>query len=124
MKPMTREQLFSSTPFTPEAPVQPAASMPEEAGSTSAAAEDVLLPTRKVWERYGVVDRTLYRWLNDIAMGFPEPIIINRKMFFRLSELVTWERARVRGRAPITSGVSTSNEQAQPGLNRVQGPGQ
>jgi predicted DNA-binding transcriptional regulator AlpA len=54
--------------------------------------ESALLPASSVWTRFGVVDRTLDRWLEKASLGFPRPIVINRRRYFRESEIVAWER--------------------------------
>jgi predicted DNA-binding transcriptional regulator AlpA len=53
-----------------------------------------LLPTRALCARYQVTDRTTDRWLQDKALGFPQPIMINRRRYYRERELREWERAR------------------------------
>lgn len=57
-------------------------------------ASDRLLPARKVWERYGVADRTLDRWLTRPELRFPRPVVVNRRRYFRESDLLAWERFR------------------------------
>ncbi len=59
-------------------------------------AADVLLPARDVLRRYGIVDRTLDRWLGKESLNFPQPLIINRRRYFRLAEIEAWERDRAR----------------------------
>jgi hypothetical protein len=54
-----------------------------------------LLPMRDVCARYRVTDRTVERWLDDEALGFPAPIYINRRRYFRERELIEFERRRV-----------------------------
>ena len=65
--------------------------------STSAAAhcaaEDGWLPARRVWERYGVTDMTLWRWLRNERIGFPQPTYFGRFRYWRLRDLLAWERA-------------------------------
>jgi predicted DNA-binding transcriptional regulator AlpA len=56
------------------------------------------MPAKKVWERYGVTDRTIDRWLNDPAMKFPRPMKINGRRYFDEQQLIAWERRRA-GRA-------------------------
>jgi predicted DNA-binding transcriptional regulator AlpA len=51
------------------------------------------LPARQVWERYGVTDMTLHRWVRSQQMNFPKPVYIGRYRYWRLSELEAWERA-------------------------------
>jgi predicted DNA-binding transcriptional regulator AlpA len=53
-----------------------------------------LLPARRVMARYQVSDRTIDRWLDDPRLKFPRPIVINRRRYFRLSELMAWECER------------------------------
>jgi predicted DNA-binding transcriptional regulator AlpA len=55
-----------------------------------------LLPSRKVQERYDIADRTLDRWLESKALDFPRPVIINKRRYWRIGELVTWERSRAK----------------------------
>jgi hypothetical protein len=45
--------------------------------------------------RYQVSDRTVDRWVADPRLRFPKPIIVNRRRYFRLAELLAWERERV-----------------------------
>jgi hypothetical protein len=54
----------------------------------------VRLPARKVCERYQVTDRTLARWLDDEKMDFPRPLVINRRRYFALADLLAWEQRR------------------------------
>lgn len=53
---------------------------------------DQYLPARQVWERYGVSSMTVYRWLNDAEMAFPSPVYFGRYRYWRVADLVTWER--------------------------------
>jgi predicted DNA-binding transcriptional regulator AlpA len=54
---------------------------------------DELWPTRRVLQRYGVCARTIDRWVADEALGFPQPIVINKRRYFRERQLVEWERS-------------------------------
>jgi hypothetical protein len=53
-----------------------------------------LLPTREVAARYKVCVRTVERWLDD-EIGFPTPVWINNRRYFRLRKLEAFERQRV-----------------------------
>lgn len=53
-----------------------------------------LVPASVVRQRYRVTDVTIWRWQNDLAMGFPRPTVINRRNYWRIGELVAWEKAR------------------------------
>ncbi len=53
------------------------------------------LNSRQVRERYGSIsDMSLWRWLNNEALRFPKPLIINNRRFWDQSSLEEWERTR------------------------------
>jgi predicted DNA-binding transcriptional regulator AlpA len=56
-----------------------------------------LVSARKVQERFGIADRTLDKWLANKGLSFPRPLYINKRKYFRLCELVAWERSRAEG---------------------------
>jgi predicted DNA-binding transcriptional regulator AlpA len=56
-----------------------------------------LLPAKKVRERYGVSDQTIWRWLHDKNSGFPRPIRIQGRRYWRRDELLTWEASKTDG---------------------------
>jgi predicted DNA-binding transcriptional regulator AlpA len=64
------------------------AETPHEDGSTT------YLPARRVQDRYGICDRTLDRWIKDESVGFPKPIVVHRRRYWRVGELVAFERRR------------------------------
>jgi predicted DNA-binding transcriptional regulator AlpA len=51
------------------------------------------LPARQVWERYGVTSMTLWRWLKSADLEFPQPMRIGRLRYWRVNDLVDWERS-------------------------------
>ena len=55
------------------------------------------LPAAQVRARYGVSDMSLWRWLKNEELGFPHPIRINNRRFWRLNDLETWEARRLGG---------------------------
>jgi predicted DNA-binding transcriptional regulator AlpA len=55
---------------------------------------DSMLPAPQVWRRYRKSDKTLDRWLKDEGLGFPRPIYIRNRRYFREAELIEWERAQ------------------------------
>jgi predicted DNA-binding transcriptional regulator AlpA len=64
-------------------------------------AGNVFLSSRHVRKRYNnMSDMSLWRWLNDEALNFPQPLRINRRRYWRLADLERWERERAlqRGR--------------------------
>jgi hypothetical protein len=68
---------------------------PDIGGTTIADAEDIHLTSAQVRRRYGdVSDMALFRWLADEKVGFPQPIIIGNRRYWKLSALLTFERQR------------------------------
>lgn len=56
--------------------------------------DDCLLTSRQVRERYGnVSDMWIWRRLHEEGGTFPQPLVISRRRFWRLSELVAWENS-------------------------------
>jgi predicted DNA-binding transcriptional regulator AlpA len=48
-----------------------------------------------VLRRYAVSDVSLWRWLKDTRLNFPQPALrINGRRYWRLADLLDWERAR------------------------------
>lgn len=51
-----------------------------------------LIPAKKVREDLGgISDMTLYRWLNDPALGFPQPIYIKTRRYFDAAQLADFK---------------------------------
>lgn len=72
--------------------------MPCEQASQS---EDVFLSSRQVRSRYGnASEMWLWRRLHDEHSGFPQPVRITGRRFWRLSALVEYERSLVTEPAP------------------------
>ena len=57
-------------------------------------AQTSYLPAGAVRARYGVSDMSIWRWLHQEALGFPTPIRINGRRFWKLAELESWEASR------------------------------
>lgn len=49
------------------------------------------LPARHVRERYRVSDMTIWRWLRDDSVGFPQPVYLGRYRYWRVSDIEAWE---------------------------------
>lgn len=63
--------------------------------STGVGDGDIYLSAKQVRERYGgISDMSLWRWLRDGELNFPQPIRINGRRFWRLSALEAFERER------------------------------
>jgi predicted site-specific integrase-resolvase len=72
-------------------------------------ADERLLSTRKLRERYGVTDRTILRW--ERAGILPDPTWIRKRKHWRLSEL---ERAERAGMGRHSTESVTTSETAPP----------
>ncbi|ANL34090.1 MULTISPECIES: helix-turn-helix transcriptional regulator [Rhizobium] len=57
------------------------------------------LTGKQVATRYQITPVSLYRWERDERLGFPQPMIVNRRKLFKIDELVAWERSRAKGAA-------------------------
>ena len=56
--------------------------------------DETYLRSADVRARYGnASDMWLWRRLHD-GSGFPRPLLINARRFWRLSELIAWEQTR------------------------------
>jgi predicted DNA-binding transcriptional regulator AlpA len=56
--------------------------------------QQTYLPSAAVRARYGVSDMSLWRWLHDETLGFPAPVRIQRRRYWKLDELKAWEATR------------------------------
>jgi len=57
-------------------------------------ADKTFLTGPQVQARYARSHVTLWRWVRDPALGFPQPMQINRLNYWRLSDLEAWEAAQ------------------------------
>ncbi|MCI0348840.1 MAG: hypothetical protein L0Z53_05385, partial [Acidobacteriales bacterium] len=61
----------------------------------------VFLTARQVCARYGgISDMSLWRWLHDEQLAFPQPLVISKRRYWRLGELEAWERRRAAAHGP------------------------
>jgi predicted DNA-binding transcriptional regulator AlpA len=59
-----------------------------------------LIPSATVREICGgISDMSLWRWLNDPAMGFPRPLVISRRRYWREADIARWIAERERAAA-------------------------
>jgi predicted DNA-binding transcriptional regulator AlpA len=57
----------------------------------------IYLNASQVRRRYGgMSDMALWRWLHDEKLGFPQPLRINRRRFWKERDLIEWEKIRHR----------------------------
>lgn len=61
--------------------------------------EKTYLPAAAVRTRYGIAKMTIWRWLQNDALGFPKPMRINNRLFWKLADLEMWEASRSEGGA-------------------------
>lgn len=52
------------------------------------------MPGRKVRERYGVTEMSLWRWERDTKLAFPKPMRVGRYKYWSVADLEEWERRR------------------------------
>ena len=56
--------------------------------------KDTLISAKQTRSRYGGrSDMWLWRLLHDETSGFPEPLVINGRRYWRIRELEKWERS-------------------------------
>jgi predicted DNA-binding transcriptional regulator AlpA len=56
-----------------------------------------LLTAAQVKARFGnISDMSLWRWSRNPALGFPVPVIINGRKFYREDEIQAWKKSRPR----------------------------
>ena len=61
----------------------------------AADATTIYLNAAQVRSRYGgMSDMALWRWLHNDELGFPQPIRINGRRFWKATALSAWERKR------------------------------
>lgn len=47
---------------------------------------------RQIRQRFGgISDMTLWRWLNDDRLGFPQPLVINRRRYFSVADVEAFQ---------------------------------
>jgi predicted DNA-binding transcriptional regulator AlpA len=91
---MTQRELSEKTlALFPSGPAATRAAFP--IADDTALINAVYVNAPQVRARYGgVSDMTLWRWLRDKELGFPKPSRINRMRYWKVSELIEWERIR------------------------------
>lgn len=52
------------------------------------------LTARQLMARYSVCRRTISRWTENLTLNFPQPIVINKRRYWREGEIEAWEAAR------------------------------
>jgi predicted DNA-binding transcriptional regulator AlpA len=84
-------------------------SHPNRSGRSLATIEEAkeqFLPAPLVAARYHVSDMTIYSWLKDERMQFPQPHYFGRFRYWKLSDLAAWERDRATARLRNTRQIT------------------
>jgi predicted DNA-binding transcriptional regulator AlpA len=55
-----------------------------------------LVPKPNLARELGVSSRTLSRWLSDIGVEFPKPVVIRGRNYFDRTSIEFWKAARLR----------------------------
>ena len=51
-----------------------------------------------VWQRYAISDVSLWRWLQDPTIAFPQPkMLVGKRRYWLESDLLAWERSKSQG---------------------------
>lgn len=73
----------------------------------------VYLTASQVRERYGdIADMTLWRWLRDPDLGFPQPEYRRRRRYWLAADLDAYD-ARIRAARPASPSPSGNDAGAQ-----------
>ena len=51
---------------------------------------------------YGISDMTLWRWLQDVNLKFPKPIVIEGRRYWHWSNLDAWDAAQATSRTDVS----------------------
>jgi predicted DNA-binding transcriptional regulator AlpA len=82
--------------------------------------DEVHLTSAKVKARYGISDMSLHRWLNDESVGFPKPLGIGKRRYWRLSDLQAFEIRSVGKKNVTASHISHQRRAAKAAKAAVQ----
>ncbi len=55
-----------------------------------------LVPKPNLARELGVSSRTLSRWLADVEVDFPKPVVIRGRNYFHRAAVESWKSARLR----------------------------
>ena len=55
-----------------------------------------MIPKPALAAELGVSSRTISRWLADVAVEFPKPIVIRGRSYFPRTAIEAWKSARLR----------------------------
>jgi len=64
------------------------------------------LTANQVRQRFGgISDMSLWRWMHDERVGFPQPLVINRRRYFRLADVEAFEKRQATQAAGATEAA-------------------
>jgi hypothetical protein len=66
----------------------------EHAPQRAASQRGAYLTAGQVRGRYGITDMTLWRWLRDPELGFPQPVTIRRRRYWSEAKLDAFDSER------------------------------
>lgn len=58
-----------------------------------------LLTAKSVMERFDISAMTLWRWVKDDRLGFPQPVYIRKRRYFDAAEINAFDERVNRGEA-------------------------
>jgi predicted DNA-binding transcriptional regulator AlpA len=64
-----------------------------EDGPTSVSETSLISATTVRAELGGISDMTLWRWLNRPDLGFPRPVVIARRRYWRRVDIENWKQS-------------------------------
>ena len=67
-----------------------------------------LIPKPNLARELGVSSRTLTRWLADIEIDFPKPVVIRGRNYFERASIDAWKTARIR--ASVTTRLASPRD--------------
>jgi predicted DNA-binding transcriptional regulator AlpA len=74
--------------------------------------DDLCLPAPEVRRRYGRSDMWLWRMLQDENSGFPKPLVINNRRYWRLADLRDWELSQAAKQGSRSAHDSSTSPRA------------
>jgi len=54
-----------------------------------------LIPAPALAQEFRVTRRTLGRWFTNEKLGFPKPVEINTRLYFKRADIEAWKMTRV-----------------------------
>jgi predicted DNA-binding transcriptional regulator AlpA len=63
---------------------------------------DVYLTAKQLRTRFGgISDMTIFRWLRDEQLQFPQPMVLNARRYWLLSDIQAWEQKHATGKVGL-----------------------